>query len=321
MRKSLIILSLSIATAAVTPPALAQEPDRADEFMRRGIEAGNRGAWPEGVGLLRQAWELKQSYDIAANLGLGESRVGAWRGAAEHLSFALSTFPANGKPEHKKLITESLAKAKAETAELTVTVNQPGARVTVDGELAGTSPFRSPIFVDPGTRNLVASLAGFSDARQSVMVTKGSAQAITLVLARSDAPPTVVPSRRLSPLWIVAGGVLAVGGLGVGIGATVAANGKADDVKSLGANVAPGACAPPNDTRPDCTSLRTAAQGQGSAQNVAEAGYIIGGVFALATAGLLVWRLQSVDSTPAASFHVEPAVGRAQQGFVFGGSF
>src|SRR6185369_11615173 len=90
--------------------------------------------WKEAEPLFQQAWALKHSYDIGGNLGIAELKLGKYRDAAEHLSYALKTFPANGKGPHRDLIQESLGKAKAQVAMVTIEVNQKGALVLVDGK-------------------------------------------------------------------------------------------------------------------------------------------------------------------------------------------
>src|SRR5688500_10324938 len=57
------------ASASPSGPAHESPQDRADALFLQGKAAAQAKNWDEAHRLLAQAWELKQSYDIASNLG------------------------------------------------------------------------------------------------------------------------------------------------------------------------------------------------------------------------------------------------------------
>src|SRR4051794_17070681 len=95
MRRATILLSFVLLVGSAARGARAADPgsapavdkaasDRADELMRKGNALGNKDQWGEAEPLFREAWSLKQSYDIGGNLGIAEATLGKSRDAAEH---------------------------------------------------------------------------------------------------------------------------------------------------------------------------------------------------------------------------------------------
>jgi len=72
--------------------------------------------------------------------------------------------------------------APAPAGELVVTVNIPGAAVSIDGEPAGTSPLPGPLPIAAGPHAVEASCDGFDAARVEVTVTAGRRAAADLTL-------------------------------------------------------------------------------------------------------------------------------------------
>jgi hypothetical protein len=321
----LLLVALSLAVTTVAAPAHAQRSptiieqdraagDHADELFRAGNTLAKKDRWTEAEPLFREAWGLKRSYDIGGNLGIAEAALGRFRDAADHLSFALRSFPANGKPEHRKLLEGTLAKALSEVTALTVKVMPDGAEVLVDGRSVGTAPIASAIFVEPGARKVEARLAGYETAVTAVDAVKGGASEVGLTMRREEmrtVPPVAVKEGwRPGVPVLVTGGALAVVGLAAGIGLTVAANGKGSDVTSLGGQVGgPAACLTPSSA---CTSLRDAAASRDRLSSGALWTFVGGGVSALVTAGLGVWVLAAPRGAP--PVQVVPVVGTTRGG-------
>src|SRR4051812_7384647 len=96
-------LTASMTSSAQQQPATsamsaAAAVEKADELYRQGNEAYKQNRLKDAYGFYREAWNLKQSYDIAGNLGAVELAINLPRDAAEHLIHSLRQFPANGKP-------------------------------------------------------------------------------------------------------------------------------------------------------------------------------------------------------------------------------
>src|SRR5687768_5983009 len=77
------------ARPALAQPTLDAVSERANNLFKKGKQAYEEGKDQESYRLLREAWSLRKSSVIAANLALIETELGKYRDAAEHYSFAL----------------------------------------------------------------------------------------------------------------------------------------------------------------------------------------------------------------------------------------
>jgi PEGA domain len=248
MRNDIAGLAFVLASAAVTgaAPALAGPPasfivvdraasDRADELVKQSLALAKADKWTEAAPLMREAWALKRSYDIAGNLGIVEATLGQWRDAAEHLTYAFKTFPASGKPELKKLLEQWLGKVLPQVAVVTIRVDADKAEIFVDGRSVGTAPLAEAIFVEPGTRRIEARLAGYVTAGATVLATKGGTSEVGLAMKEEETTTPPQPPPKAEPRSVVPGAVL--GGLAgvalaTGIGLLVGGRGKASTAKA-----------------------------------------------------------------------------------------
>jgi hypothetical protein len=69
------------------------------------------------------------------------------------------------------------------TAKLTVTVDEPGAEVAIDGEPVGTSPI-TPVTVDIGTRHLRVRKAGFEEYTKEARIEGGAPASLDVKLVK-----------------------------------------------------------------------------------------------------------------------------------------
>jgi tetratricopeptide (TPR) repeat protein len=201
MRATLTIPWIVVAASAALSagPAHAQPPQqaaplsaeaaaRADELFKAGNNDVRQQKWVEAEAKFIAAFELNRSYDIAANLGHTQFRLGKHREAAEHLQFALRSWPITGEKERRELAAKRLAELRKLLASVTIRVSVPGATVFVDGKEVGRSPLADEVFLEPGPRTIEAKLAGYADAKQAIDATKGSSPEVTL--AMQAAAPT-----------------------------------------------------------------------------------------------------------------------------------
>src|SRR5262249_44507201 len=139
----LAIAGLSaVSSAALSQPVISGEDAAkiADAHFLRGkalLKDGNiKGAYKE----YKASWDLKKTYDIAANLGNVEYELGMPRDAAEHLSFSLRSTAVSVAPDRLEKIKKVLDQARALVGEVYIKVNVDGAEVLVDGVSVGRSP-------------------------------------------------------------------------------------------------------------------------------------------------------------------------------------
>lgn len=232
MNKLLFVVALLASGAAATSivPALALAADsqddsaRADDLYRRGIDAFSQRKVEEAYGLLAEAYKLKQSVDIAANLGVAEAMLGKHRDAAEHLAKALRAYPVDGSAEAREKLSARLADVKQKVGLVRIKSAEADVAVSVAGQVLGKTPFAEELYVEPGKTTLIARKQGFEDLSILVQVDAGGESDIELKLKpgqkKIEEPKPLVPAEK--PLWptlALAGGAAA--GLGVGIGMIV----------------------------------------------------------------------------------------------------
>src|SRR5450432_4156485 len=123
-------------TMAISAPAHAQsnsaDSDRANLLFKKGKVAFNDGKYSDALRIYSEAWQLKQSPDIAANLAQTESELGKHRDAAEHFSFALAHLLPSTTDEQKKALADGLEIEKRSVGTLHVTLEPADAALSVD---------------------------------------------------------------------------------------------------------------------------------------------------------------------------------------------
>lgn len=327
----LLLLSTGVsftATAYAAPPPVfvvsdKTASDRADELVKRALVLGDKDRYAEAAPLVREAWSLKRSYDIAANLGIMEAALNEWRNAAEHITFALKTFPANGKPEHRKLLEDTLASALPRIAALAIKVNVDRAEVFVDGKSVGLAPLADVVFLEPGTRKIEARLSGYDTATQTVEAAKGGSSETVLTLRESaPVPPPLTPEGGPKTGLLVAGGVTAGAALVAGIVFTAVSNGKASDADTkLGDLHTAGGARPcaSGKLATDCAALASLNRSSDTFHNLAIVGYAAAGAVGIAT--LTYALLPTKKEAPRVGATVAPLLGGGVGGIIVSGRF
>ncbi|MFS8071715.1 MAG: tetratricopeptide repeat protein, partial [Byssovorax sp.] len=138
-------------TAAPTPPPPKGTVDeRASQWLSQGNKAFKDGKFAEAEKAYREAFNLKQVYDIAGNLAMAEFAQGNHRAAAEHLAFALRQFPITGEPAARQQMEKTFNQCAGHVGVVKVTVaTARGAQVSVDGIAVGEAPLADALFLEP----------------------------------------------------------------------------------------------------------------------------------------------------------------------------
>lgn len=322
------VLSASATSFAQLPAGMSAAPDEAlnettRELFAKGVKASQQQKWDQCRAAFLAAYGVKKHPQIAGNLALCELKLGMFRDAAEHIAFFLSTQKADTPKERRAAAEMVQREAGAKITTVRLDVDRSGAEVLVDGKSMGNAPLAVPIFLDQGGHTIEARLDGYTTARRSVDAAAGVSVEIGLKLvpvASRDVEPPVLVAKR--PIWpAIASGGLAVLGLAVGAGLTVAANGKGSEADALRATLPNrSACYGAGASSMTCKSLNEALGADSALSKGAVSSYVVGGLFAVAATALGVW---SVSGSPpkreGISLQVVPVFANRETGVVIGG--
>jgi tetratricopeptide (TPR) repeat protein len=297
--------ALLVGAMAISGDALA---DPADDKFKAGFTLFEAGQFEAAEALYEEAFALRESPDIAANLAQVKLELGKKAEAAKYLAYALRLMPATADPALRRKLEETMVEVKASVAELRVETSIPGAEISVGGRVVGRSPLADPLYFEPGEVIIRATLNAHEPAEQRVPCATGDAREVRLTLVPSTAggePVPVATSER--PLWpaFVLGGVAAVG-VGLGVVGTIGASGAYSDAEALAAS---DACSSPAKCRAAGDEL---ASDYGSFGTMGVVGF---GVGAAALGAMVIYLVlpessePSVQSAVAVTPWVGPTVG------------
>jgi len=357
MIRSRLIAALVSLSACVCPARMAQAQapaselenespqDRADALFLQGKAAAQAKNWDEAHKLLAQAWQLKQSYDIASNLGQVAYLLGKHAEAAQHVSFALRHYPATGDAEQKQKTQDLLDMVRQKVSSLSVQVTPLEAEVLVDGAPAGHAGELPPeLFVEPGERVITARLGGEAVERNLFAKAGGHYNVeLTLANATPAAPAaagvqntegnTAIGTAADSPapdqsgfqnkhIALIVGGALTVGS-GVALGIYASKHSKAEsDIETYQARVEgessePYPCASSNSEA--CQDLAEASdewESSGQMRNI-----FLATTVALAAGTVVTYFLWPSPAEEQASTSLTPILTAEHQGLLFSGTF
>ncbi len=301
------------------PPAVttaAAPQDEVTALFKQAEAARDAGKFEEAATLLRKAWGLRKTWDIAGNLGLNEKKLGRLPEAAEHLTFALANLPPTADEDAREGLTKALAAVRAEVGAIKLTVDVNGAQVRVGGEAKGASPITDELFVMPGSVQIEVTKDGYETATQTIELKKGAMQEVSFRLAPIA---TTTPERSKLPAYVIGGvgiAAVAVGGVLVGV-----AVGKKDDAYAI--RKAGGQCtkeASQPELQAQCDEMRSAARNADVLGNAGIGLLIGGGVVVAGAAAYWLWPNSGTAPSKAGS-RVVPIVGTNGGGIVWTGSF
>ena len=307
------------AAAQPSPPTSAKTKDHADELFDQGTAAFDAGRFQEAEAKFEAAWALKQTHDIAGNLGIVEIHLGKTAEGAKHLAWALEHLPPTEASSTRKGLEQELQKARSAISSVHIRVNVAGAEITVNGHVAGKSPLADEVFVEPGVVNVAVRLDGYTAMQEAPTVLKGETHEVSLELVKHT---DVLEKRSIVPGVVL--GSVAGAALAVGIGLLVDAGAKGSHAKELSDSIiaAGHGCATGTaifDSR--CAEVQSTAAA-GDSHHSAGVGVLIGaGAAALGTAAYFLWPTSRGSAPAAGALRVVPAVSTTNAGLLFTGTF
>lgn len=281
-----VLLAASLALAAADDPA-----SEARAAYRRGADLYRAGRYREAIAAFEEADRLKPSPALQFNVGQAWEKLGDPAAALAAFARYLRLDPAAPNREVVEKTVRTLEGRLAATGRqmLHVTVDAPGATVSVDGAAPSPAPLDAPFA--PGPHALRAQAPGRKDADRQVELPADRSLAIEFLLepapppalAATPPPPPLEatrpedaprPAERKSWLGPIIAGSVGVVAAGVGIAFGLSARNAQDQLLAGG-----------ND-RSQADALQDKARSNATTANVlygvAGAAALTGGVLAIA---------------------------------------
>lgn len=344
----LLAFATLLVCASFAGPVRAadDESERAEQAFKEGNRAFAAGDFHAAFSAYRAAWSLKQTFDIACNLGRTEVELSLARDAAEHLDYCLRTFSVSSRGEVKdayKRFRDLFARVRREVAALSVEVRPAGAEITVDGASYGLAPLGHDIFLDPGAHRVRARLVGFRDDERSVAAEPNGTLSVSLTLEHApSAPPAAAatsvaarPSTQepepapagssgMQPrtIALLTGSGLSLVALGIGVGFALDANAAHADARNLGTSIHQGAAGGCTDAGvPECQELKKLVQQEQDSRHAADIALVTAASVEAAT--LVAWLVIPDFGAKARSGKVRalPVVGQSYSGVLVSGAY
>lgn len=347
----------SVPAAAQTTSANGTTPSAehtAHSLFVRGEHLAAKNDWKGAYRAFSRSFSIRPAPDTAADMAYAAGKLGKYADSARAASYALRHMPTSETPAHRRYVEKLLGAAKKHVASVSLGVQPASAAISVDGKSLGSaSALGGMLFLAPGHHGIQAAAAGYKPATRDVIAKAGGTQSMKLVLERAaqSAPPmpasglgtpaqpgdsaahaspppargdTGTPHASTRPLWpALVGGGVAVAGLATGIGFELAASSASkqhhDKLAALGGSVPCGAGTPNASACAEINSLDSKAARD---RNIATAGFIVGGVSAIATVTYLLWpRSKAPVVSAQGGLHVAAALQPGFAAIELGGGF
>ena len=181
MRVLCFLITLALTTLASPSSAHADNRKDARDAFAAGEAADKRKDYRAAIEHYLHAYELAPHHFALYNIGIDYERLGEYRQSSEWFDRYIKEAPAS--PELDRVM-RLLGELKLRPAKLTVTTKPPGARVFVNTQYSGSTPFNKP--VKGGGVRVRVELNGQSDERD-VFLEYGEPKSVEFTL-RTVAP-------------------------------------------------------------------------------------------------------------------------------------
>jgi hypothetical protein len=306
--RALACVSLLLATGLTNAAHAdaAADSERANLLFKKGKVAFNAGKYNDALRIYTEAWGLKKSPDIAANLAQAESELGKHRDAAEHFAFALAHILPSSTDEQKLALAEGLEVEKKEIGSLRVTLEPADSALTID-DVPVIVPVDGNVYVDPGEHHASVTHEGYDSHQETLNVSKGAAQVLWIKLQQTGATPAAAAPEPSAPVTdtapppidtnsgrsivpAVIGGGLVVAGAAVGVAFLLSGNSSQKDADALhDRHPELNACGAGTPFADDCAALHAKNSDVDSARTLEMVGFSVAGAAAIGTAIYLLW--------------------------------
>ena len=182
-------ISLLLSCGFLNAAEPADEPDRAREFYRSGIELFENGEHSRAADAFREAYNLRPSWKIFFNIGQAEAAAGRFGMAIEAFEQYLVEGRDDVPADRKDYVLKEIQRLRVLVC--TVEIKAPsGSIIMVDNVERGTLPSLSRVKVAAGNRHIQAVLDGETIMDRVIRLSGGDQIQLAAGMPAKEEPAT-----------------------------------------------------------------------------------------------------------------------------------
>ncbi len=237
-----LLASLQLAATFMAPlPAFAAPGAEAGEHFRHGVQLYKENDFAAALIEFQRAYDIDPKFQVLYNIAEAHYQLQDYASALKTFQRYVDEGGRKIPPQRRKDVEAEIATLSKRVAKLIVVTSDPGATVTVDDVVVGTSPL-DPITVSAGRRRVTATLRGRTPATKIVDLAGGDEQTVRLdiaavpgpiVITEAGPPPPPPEEPSMVPMVVAwsATGALTIGAVITGV---VALGASSDVEEELG---------------------------------------------------------------------------------------
>jgi hypothetical protein len=161
----------SMPTVAAPPsPPTKEQLAEAKKFFEAGLKLKKEGLYQEALASFLEANRISPRESIQNNLALTYRLLKDMASAYEAYDALLSKYGDKMKPALKDQAQRALEELGVLTGVIAVEIQEPGAKVTIDGKDLGQTPLAKPVRLNIGTHQVSITKDGFDPIAQPVEI-------------------------------------------------------------------------------------------------------------------------------------------------------
>ncbi len=186
-----LVLALSGGSAGAAGRTKKATLEEAQNRYQRGRELYEENDFPAALVEFKRAYELAPSYRLLYNIAQVQYQLQDYASALDSFQRYLDEGGGELPAQRREEVQREIDRLQVRVATVRVTVNKPGAEISVDDVPVGTSPLREPLLLNAGRRKISASLQGTPPVTRVVDVAGRDTLDVSLEFAAPSAPAPV----------------------------------------------------------------------------------------------------------------------------------
>ncbi len=172
--------------------------------FQKGVELFEEGENEAALAEFHWAYSLKPHFAVLYNIAQCYYAIGRHDKALEYFTRYLEEGEGQIPGKRVEEVGDAIDHLLDLMAELAVSSTPEGAKVLLDGKLAGTTPFPSPVHVPAGPHTLEVALVGYLPVSEEIILTGGQsiARTVNLVEDKREGTLTVTATAPKAKVFI-----------------------------------------------------------------------------------------------------------------------